>query len=66
MGNPDQTTPGSKPQDDNKKSGTDPLGKHPDRDQQGQGRDPMKDQNRQPGTQGDQKSQGDQNPRKQS
>ena len=47
MGKPDPTNPSTKPQDDKKQSGSDPLGKHQNPGQQGQGRDPSKDQGRQ-------------------
>ena len=54
MGNPNPTNPNSKPQDAKKRSGSDPIGNRPDPDQQGQGRDPMKDPNRKRDQQGDQ------------
>jgi hypothetical protein len=47
MGKPDPTNPSTKPQDDKKQSGTDPFGKYQNPPQQGQGRDPSKDQGRQ-------------------
>jgi hypothetical protein len=47
MGKPDSTNPSTKPQDDKKQSGTDPIGKHQNPGQHGQGRDPSKDQGRQ-------------------
>jgi hypothetical protein len=66
MGDPNPNNPGSKRHEDNKKSGTDPLGKHHDPKQQGQGRDPMKEPKRQQDKQGDQKGRGGQDTRKQS
>jgi hypothetical protein len=47
MGKPDPTNPSTEPQDDKKQSGTDPIVKHQNPGQQGQGRDPSKDQGRQ-------------------
>jgi hypothetical protein len=47
MGKPDPTNPSTKPQDDKKQSGTDPIGEHQNPGQQGQGRDPSKGQGRQ-------------------
>ena len=64
MGNRNPTNPTPKPQEDKKKSGSDPIGKHPDPNQQGQGRDPMKDPTRQSGQQGDQRKHGGQYTRK--
>ena len=58
MGNPDTKNPRPKPQDHKKQSGTDPMEKRPNPDQQGQGRDPMKDPDRQRGGQADQRKQG--------
>jgi hypothetical protein len=57
------TNPSTKPQDDKKQSGTDPLGKHQNRGQQGQGRDPSKDQSRQKSG-GDQQKQGGKDPQR--
>jgi hypothetical protein len=64
MGNPDPNNPNTKPQDDKKQSGSDPLGKRSNPSQQGEGRDPMKDPNRQSDRQGDQRKQGGQDTRK--
>jgi len=62
MGNTNPTNPTNKPhQDDKKQSGSDPLGNRPNPNQQGEGRDPMKDPNRQRDQQqGDQKKPGGQ------
>ena len=61
MGKPDPTNPSTKPQDDKKQSGTDPIGKHQYPGQQGQGRDPSKDQGRQKSSD-DQQKQGVKDP----
>jgi hypothetical protein len=37
MGNPDPNNPNTKPQDDKKQSGSDPLGKRSNPSQQGEG-----------------------------
>ena len=63
MGKPDPTNPSTKPQDDKKQSGTDPIGKHQNPPQQGQGRDPSKDQGRQKSG-GDQQKQGGKDPQR--
>jgi len=63
MGKPDPTNPSTKPQDDKKQSGSDPLGKHQNPGQQGQGRDPSKDQGRQ-NSSGDQQKQGVKDPQR--
>ena len=64
MANPKQDNPNPKPQDDQRQGGRDPLGKVQDPRQEGQGRDPMKDPDRQRGGETDQRKQGDQNTRK--
>ena len=63
MANPNQKNPNTKPQDDKKQSGRDPLGKAQEPGQ-GQGHDPMKDPNRQRGGETDQRKQGGQDTRK--
>jgi hypothetical protein len=63
MGKPDSTNPSTKPQDDKKQSGTDPIGKTQNPPQQGQGRDPSKDQGHQKSS-GDQPKQGGQDPQR--
>ena len=64
MGNPNPNNPKPKPQGDKQQSGSDPLGKHLNPEQQGQGRDPLKDPNRQSGEQGDQRKQSGKTTRK--
>jgi hypothetical protein len=64
MANPKQDNPNPKPQDDQRQGGRDPLGKVQDPRQEGQGRDPMKDPNRQRGGETDQRKQGGQDTRK--
>jgi hypothetical protein len=63
MANPKHDDPNLKPQDDQKQGGRDPLGKSQEPGQ-GQGRDPMKDPNRQRGGETDQRKQGGQDTRK--
>ena len=63
MANPNQNNPNPKPQDDKKQSGRDPLGKVQEPGQ-GQGRDPIKEPNRQRGGESDQRRQGGQDSRK--
>ena len=57
MPNPTPTNPNPKPQDDKKQGGRDPLGQVLDPGK-GQGRDPIKDPDRQRGGETDQRKQG--------